>query len=363
MRKLLSFIFAINIASALEFGYMGNEAFGMGGAGVAVYNSPWATYYNPALQGLDDSVRVGYSLGMRLSVPKFSINDNTNSTTNPSASAEVVFGATSENGLSFQIPIPMSEDTFSSLGFGLFYTNRGIFSLNANANTGGTNSNGKINTLSLFELPITYSLGVSGSMGSFYVGTALKYIRAQHGLLSTDVQNAIDEIFSDDFFVPRGVVTSVFGVDAGIVYSFPYDALTIGVVGKYLNKPRINLMDGSIFTLDPQYRLGLSINAIPLTTIAFDIDLTPNIEFGFDNQHSTKVQYAALGGRLNAGLFDLRLGVSKNILENDNDFLFSGGIGFTFLDVSVYSNTKIVDINGLKIPSNIGIRVGGSLAF
>lgn len=51
-------------AHALEFGVMGNVSAGMGGAGVALKNSPFALYYNPALLSAENSVRFGYSVGV-----------------------------------------------------------------------------------------------------------------------------------------------------------------------------------------------------------------------------------------------------------------------------------------------------------
>ncbi len=50
----------------LEFGEMGNTSFGMGGAGVALENSAWGTYYNPALLDMDEKskAKLGYSFGI-----------------------------------------------------------------------------------------------------------------------------------------------------------------------------------------------------------------------------------------------------------------------------------------------------------
>ncbi len=50
--------------NALEFGGMGNISMGMGGAGVALKNSQWGLYYNPALLGASKKSRFGYSFGL-----------------------------------------------------------------------------------------------------------------------------------------------------------------------------------------------------------------------------------------------------------------------------------------------------------
>lgn len=48
---------------ALEFGSMGQVSAGMGGAGVALKDSAWGLYYNPALLGADRRTKLGYSFG------------------------------------------------------------------------------------------------------------------------------------------------------------------------------------------------------------------------------------------------------------------------------------------------------------
>lgn len=49
----------------LEFGSMGQVSAGMGGAGVAVRDSAWGLYYNPALLGSDRRTKMGYSFGIQ----------------------------------------------------------------------------------------------------------------------------------------------------------------------------------------------------------------------------------------------------------------------------------------------------------
>lgn len=64
---LTSFVACVSLASALEFGGMGNTSAGMGGAGVALKNSAWGLYYNPALLSASPKVKFGYSLGVGIS--------------------------------------------------------------------------------------------------------------------------------------------------------------------------------------------------------------------------------------------------------------------------------------------------------
>ncbi|MGX2984573.1 conjugal transfer protein TraF [Helicobacter sp. 23-1048] len=50
----------------LEFGTMGGVSSGIGGAGVAVKNSAWGIYYNPALLGADKRSKLGFSFGVQV---------------------------------------------------------------------------------------------------------------------------------------------------------------------------------------------------------------------------------------------------------------------------------------------------------
>lgn len=50
-------------AFGLEFGGVGNVSAGMGGAGVALKQSQWTLYYNPALLGIVNKSSFGYSFG------------------------------------------------------------------------------------------------------------------------------------------------------------------------------------------------------------------------------------------------------------------------------------------------------------
>lgn len=67
MKKIL-YVLATCIASmhALEFGTMGNVSASMGGAGVALKNSAFGLYYNPALLSASPKVKFGYSIGVSI---------------------------------------------------------------------------------------------------------------------------------------------------------------------------------------------------------------------------------------------------------------------------------------------------------
>lgn len=383
MKKIVvGFVFVISSLYSLEFGYMGNRSFGMGGSGVAVPNSAWSAYYNPALQGLDPSIKAGISSGFRLNIPNVNLDKsaysnfasnkpNVNDVLANVNNASAVFKNTTESGLALQIPIPLITDMTSSLGFGAFYTTRSLIGLSADTTNVTSNNHSvkvDINSLSILELPISYALGFSTFIGDFYIGVAGKYMIASHDITTRVTNNPIKFLFANDVLRAKGVNTDVFGIDVGFAYSAPLNIITIGVVGKDLNQPSINLKTGNHLKLESQYRLGISTGFIPLTTIALDVDLKANNQFSYMNDVKNsilgdKTQMVSLGGMVNIGFFDIRVGIAKDLFTSREDWLLSGGIGFTFIDIALYSSTKMSNIGGIKIPSNFGIKLGGSFSF
>lgn len=66
LRSLGIVMFCAQVGAGLGFGTMGQVSSSMGGAGVALKNSAWGIYYNPALLGADRRTKIGYSFGAQL---------------------------------------------------------------------------------------------------------------------------------------------------------------------------------------------------------------------------------------------------------------------------------------------------------
>ncbi|MCX2717558.1 conjugal transfer protein TraF [Helicobacter sp. MIT 21-1697] len=67
MKKIMLGMLCIATSSfGLEFGSMGQVSASMGGAGVALKDSAWGLYYNPALLGADRRSKVGFSFGAQI---------------------------------------------------------------------------------------------------------------------------------------------------------------------------------------------------------------------------------------------------------------------------------------------------------
>ena len=405
MKKLLSICASVSVlavgANAFEFGYMGNTSFGMGGSGVGVANSAWGLYYNPALQGVDNTYKIGYSLGARIKENGLSelknfdlgqISPDSINTINALLNDNEV-AITSENGIVLQVPLKVSARLSHSIGLGLFYTKRSAVNFTGYLNTNTTNINDVnnafmvVNTLDTLEIPLSYTMQVYSGFGTFHAGIALKYIYAGHSSSKTKLTKDTDVAnpFNDIFKTPTGARTHSIGVDIGLAYALPKEYLVIGVVAKNLNSPTLKanrLVDTNgipanddKLKMDAQYRLGISTRAIPLTTLAIDFDLKPNYEFsGFntkvDNTAQSigvirrQVQYISFGAMLNAGILDLRLGAAKDIKEKNakDGWIVSAGIGFGYFDFSFFSSTKMSKLIS-KVPTEFGVKLGGSFSF
>lgn len=406
MKKLASIFTAICAfcvsGNAFEFGYMGNTSFGMGGSGVGVANSAWALYYNPALQGIDNTYKIGYSLGARIKEYGLSkLKDfNLNSIQNGSISKinsilqDNEVALTSENGIVAQVPLEIGEILSHSIGLGMFYIKRSVVNFTGYLETSTTDiskANNAFmvgNTLDILEIPLSYAMQVyTGGFGTFHAGIALKYIYAGHSSSKTKLtaDANITKALNDFFGAPTGARTHNIGVDVGLAYSLPKDYLIIGIVGKNLNSPTLNAnrlastngvpANNDKLKMDAQYRLGLSTRAIPMTTLAMDFDLKPNYEFGgfntkVDNTAQSsgtirkQVQYISFGAMLNAGILDVRVGAAKDIKEkgSNDGWLLSAGIGFGYFDFAFFSSTKISKAVS-NTPTEFGFKLGGSFSF
>lgn len=371
MKKLLliCILFGTSVYS-LEFGYMGNKAFGMGGSGVALTSNPFSAYYNPALIGTNSIIGIGYSLGLRYKEYNIGNLSDQNIQTAKSFLNDNSLNVTSENGIAIQLPLTYGDTFSSAIGIGVFYTKIGVINFIVNNNNNNGNSlDAKMltNGLALLEIPLSYSLSLSSMIGNFSVGVNAKYINAKHSFTSQDFSgnNTIRDSFNQAFKSKNGISTNAFGVDVGLSYSLPFDTFVIGVVGKNLNTPNINTMVNEKLALDPQYRLGISTSAIPLTTIALDLDLKPNTEFrGLGNKMAKKqVQYISLGGDVNLTFMDIKLGAAKNIVNGAEGWLVYAGLGFKIIDISLFSNTNITKGSGSKIPTEFGVKIGGGFSF
>lgn len=176
------------ISLALEFGSMGNRSLGMGGAGVALKQSQWGLYYNPALLAASpaNKFRFGYSFGAdivdRGLFTMFSSIEG-GKVTNESQVNEALKGnanVSSQNGFVLQI-LPLGGHNF---GIG-YFTNAfisfgGYGQVNKDDSVESINSAGLAErSVLVTEIPIGYAYEINTAIGNVSVGGAFKLIFAR----------------------------------------------------------------------------------------------------------------------------------------------------------------------------------------
>ncbi|WP_104750197.1 conjugal transfer protein TraF [Helicobacter cynogastricus] len=456
---------------ALEFGQMGNTSFGMGGAGVALEDSAWGLYYNPALLDVDARSKLGYSFGADIGskniLPLFSaassgglggLDVESLLTTHQSEITNIIlhhqgsvtFNAdegqgikgviglvnaasnliksngvflNSQNGLVIQVhPRVKRRGGIGTFAFGVFASGfigaslkvdpqynqfikdiplptpsvpgvpQGVgmgggvngplyFRVGATSNslTLTASSQQSFNNSSLFSpnaqhalalralvlgsVPFGYAKGFNlKKAGKLSVGIDARYIYAMgyalsaKGSLNTIIDQGSQLVGELTSFNMNSIARqSTFGIDVGLAYRIK--GVSVGLVGKYLNAPKINFNNGSSMRIDPQVRMGLGYRWKWLS-LAWDLDLT-------SNQTMMLGKYSRMtGGGIMAHFkwFGLKFGAMGNIAKEGlhQGIILTGGIRlFKVLDISIQSSLQTASVGGIKLPNYMAVRLGG----
>lgn len=399
MKKLFSTFILVSSctlpAFALEFGTMGSQAFGMAGTGVAVKNSSWGLYYNPALIAADSKFSIALSGSIQakdknfwniieqgLSIKKEEVaKDPTrlNNLADYLQDNHLAFGT--QDGLVFQLP----DFGIGALAVGGFLkasaqgsatTNVDLkaFTNAAQQAQGGNlpaavgqaqhaanqiqdaQISAQISSFTLLEIPVAYAYEFETVAGNLSVGVAAKYMNlaGTHETLKLDGSTGFGNSLSNLLKVDFSQNASGFGIDAGVLYDL--DFISLGIVGKNLNSPQFKTQTQTI-TIDPQARAGVALN-LGFWSLALDADLTQNTVLGSD----LKNQMISLGTSLDFKFLSLRAGVATD-LQHREDLIFALGLGLTFFDVGVQFGKKTSPLHGYQIPDYFALQVGAGFSF
>ncbi|WP_260320640.1 conjugal transfer protein TraF [Helicobacter gastrocanis] len=447
----------------LEFGEMGNTSFGMGGAGVALENSAWGLYYNPALLDMDEcsKAKLGYSFGIGVreknilplvssALQGSSLDDLTQLAEQlpPQALQSLVQGGTlsidaaqsptaqtivnagnalkdflklnglhvdSQNGIVVQISPKLKNHkggigTFSigvfaslfagasavtnpryhqliaPLGHGFYagaqinkdsltlsQSNQSAF-LNSSLLSPYANNAARVQALGIGAVPFAYAKGFDlKKAGRIAFGVTFKYLYTlSYGLGFSGagqafIANAENLLSNFSFSTQDMVRQSHFGLDLGGAYRIK--GFMVGLVGKYLNAPKIRYAHLPNMRIDPQVRLGLGYRWKWLN-LAMDFDLTSNQTMMLDKRS----QMIGGGVMFNWKWFALKLGAMGNVAKEGlhQGVILTGGIRlFKVIDFSVQSGLQTVALGGsgaqgilgslasMKLPNYLAFRVGG----
>lgn len=355
---------------ALEFNEVGHKAFGMGGVGVAVKNSPYGLFFNPALISAKPGTKIGYSLGMNLNTKgMFEIlNYNLNSINDIPRFNELLnnnaINAKGQAAVALQLP----EFGIGSFAIGYVHNLYASMSFTGQLPTGTQDiDNAQLGFtaagFTLAEVPIAYAYTFNTPIGDLSAGVALKFMTSSFLRVNEKFDSSFtaDKLMDSlsDILTSRNQSSSNFSLDLGLLYE-PIKSLSIGIVGKNLTNPTFSFGDDKI-KVRPQARLGIGYELTKHITIAADADLTNNDVLSFSD---TKLQSQKIGTGLDVAFtfFDVRAGVAKD-LRQDNGVILSAGLGFGILDIGVAASTSRGEFNGMKIPQYVALQIGGGFVF
>ena len=375
MKKIISTCIIVSSlatsAFSLEFGTMGNQAFGMAGTGVAVKKSSWGLYYNPALIAADSGFKLGLYAGFHAKSKNFweILNQDLNNP-DPENVKKILqllqnnhISFTNQDGVVFQIP----DFGIGVLAIGGFLNARAqgsanIFpKLNLDQIQIPATQRPKIQTnfsaYALIEAPLGYAYEFETPAGDLSIGLAVKYMNlsSTQGSFTLDDKTNFGNSLSNLLKIDLNQNVSNVGLDVGITYE-PVSFITLGLVGKNLNAPSFDFGSQKV-KIDPQARAGIALNA-GFWSLALDADLTSNEFLG----SNIKNQMISMGTALDFKFFSLRGGVATD-LQNKDDLIFAVGLGLAFFDIGVQFGTKTSPLDGMKIPNYLAFQIGAGFSF
>lgn len=420
MKKITKSIVAATLLTtslnAASFQVLGSKATSMGGAGVATSPSSLASYNNPALlaknkktfafhtgvgveyrdNGVLDTVSQLDDLNFSDLVELAENNTNltgvsSNDLTKLNQAKNIILGA---NNQSFNVA-PTVDVAFAikNFGFGIFANadvagtskvdqkyNKLIFKngtnyyeLNSDNSVTGSdsltyknnsliyamdegigNTGVQLDGLAVIEIPVAYGHAFGTDFGDIYLGGAFKLMKGT--TYSHFHSFSSDEDILDNFDETKKESTTV-GLDLGVAYNPAFDEdLTLALVGKNLNSPSFDRINGGEFKLDPMVRAGAAYK-ISFVELAFDVDLTEN-----ESINGVKSRYVGGGASFDLFILDLNAGLMKNLSSNDDSgLIYTAGVSMGPVELSAQMASKSTHIDGTKLPKQASVNL--AIAF
>lgn len=358
---------------------MGNVSTSLGGSGVALRNSVWGLYYNPALLSSDPRSKFSFGGGVEILrgdiTPLLGINANSSfdeiiaifqSLQSAKTEFKTQMGVVAQIGGLLKRKRVVLPDEYGRLISQAIDMQTSAFAMGAFAASqttiafkyyGGIDYKASILGLALLEVPIGYAHKLETSYGDFNFGMAIKYMRASFDFSNSggNIQGGIS--FKAPNFLPLNP-TNGFGLDLGFLYSL--DDLHVGLSAKNINLPSFVLNDKTL-TLTPGLRLGVSYEFFDHYVVVADLDLLPQ---GFRDS-LIESQYLGIGVMGDYRTSDFRVGLSMDMRNIEDTKLTLGFNLFGIFDLvaemgSIFSK---VGSTGPSLPINIGAKLGSTFAF
>ena len=238
------------------------------------------------------------------------------------------------------------------------------------------------------EIPLSYghpiNVGSNGKLGIGVTGKIISGTVYQNQVLLVNRPNG-DNVSAKDLIddITTNKKSSVaFGLDLGALYKYK-NWLSLGVVGKNLNSPKLDAPDyftpeysggvvgltnrvtGGTVELKPQVRSGIAIDPVSWMTFAADLDLTENDTVSPGSLVGSSITSRNLGGGVEfkpVSWLKLRGGAYKNLAGSGGSVL-TAGFKFFLLDVDGAFATDTFTIDGNELPKEVKVNAALSFSF
>lgn len=218
----------------------------------------------------------------------------------------------------------------------------------------GESTGVQLDGLAVIEIPVAYGHAFGTDFGDIYLGGAFKLMKGT--TYSHFHSFSSDEDILDNFDETKKESTTV-GLDLGVAYNPSFDEdLTLALVGKNLNSPSFDRINGGEFKLDPMVRAGAAYK-ISFVELAFDVDLTEN-----ESINGVKSRYVGGGASFDLFILDLNAGLMKNLSSNDDSgLIYTAGVSMGPVELSAQMASKSTYIDGTKLPKQASVNL--AIAF
>ncbi len=215
------------------------------------------------------------------------------------------------------------------------------------------------------EIPIGYAHTFYFKNVNLNLGISARLMSASNAQNNTALTTNTNFVTSGKNIISKDAFETKAGIaiDLGTMLEIDlpdFRYLTFGFVAKNINTPTFRYANGEL-AIKPQYRAGFAYNQNNFV-FAFDADLVKNEMFS-DSINRPFSQMIGGGVKFDIKMLDLRLGLMKDIRQDDG-LIITGGINLLgFLDVAVQAGTELGEAKGYRFPRYLNIRVGGNFSF
>ena len=215
------------------------------------------------------------------------------------------------------------------------------------------------------EIPIGYAHTFYLKNVNLNFGISMRLMSASNAMsdiwlsTSTNIGDSAKKFATNQPFETKTAIAVDLGTMVEIdLPNFQY--LTFGFVAKNINTPTFRYANSEI-QIKPQYRIGMAYTR-SFFALAFDADLSKNdmLSDSFQRPYS---QMIGGGAKFDIKVVDLRLGLMKDIRQDDG-LILTGGLNILgFLDLALQAGTALGEAQGYRFPRYLNIRLGGNFSF